>query len=237
MERLAAAITESLIKKADYYIDLHGGDDYEELTPYVYFAGVAKPEIMEASRKMAEQVDVPYMVQSNVSTGGAYNYAASTSDIPAVLLERGCMGTWEREEVDSMRRDVRNILCSIGAYNGIRSHSTYYPLKMDDVRYQCASVNGLWYPVKKPGDIIHRDEYLGEIRDYEGNVQEICRADMDGVILYQVSSLQVVEGGPVITYGNIVREKDERKTRIAQYWTRRSDSEERNFTAPLQADG
>ena len=33
-----------------------------------------------------------------------------------------------------------------------------------------------------------------------------------------------MEGGPVITYGNIVREKDERKTRIAQYWTRRSDS-------------
>ena len=31
MERLAAAITESLIRKADYYIDLHGGDDYEEL--------------------------------------------------------------------------------------------------------------------------------------------------------------------------------------------------------------
>ena len=47
---------------------------------------------------------------------------------------------------------------------------------------------------------------------------------MDGVILYQVSSLQVVEGGPVNTYGNIVREKDERKTRIAQYWTKRSDS-------------
>ena len=140
-----------------------------------------------------------------------------------------------------MRRDVRNILCSIGAYNGIRSHSTYYPLKMDDVRYQCASVNGLWYPVKKPGDIVHQDEYLGEIRDYEGNVQEICRADMDGVILYQVSSLQVVEGGPVITYGNIVREKDERKTRIAQYWTRRSDSfwnrEEQSFTVHLQAAG
>ena len=37
VERLAAAITESLIRKADYYIDLHGGDDYEELTPYVYF--------------------------------------------------------------------------------------------------------------------------------------------------------------------------------------------------------
>lgn len=82
MERLAAAVTESLIQKSDYYIDLHGGDDYEELTPYVYFAGVAKPEVAEASRKMAEQVDVPYMVQSNVSTGGAYNYVAQHTGYP-----------------------------------------------------------------------------------------------------------------------------------------------------------
>ena len=51
MERLAAAITESLIRKADYYIDLHGGDDYEELTPYVYFAGVAKPESWKLPEK------------------------------------------------------------------------------------------------------------------------------------------------------------------------------------------
>lgn len=37
MERLAAAILKSLIRKADYYIDLHGSDDYEERLPYVYF--------------------------------------------------------------------------------------------------------------------------------------------------------------------------------------------------------
>ena len=37
MERLAAAVTESLIQKSDYYIDLHGGDDYEELTPLCIF--------------------------------------------------------------------------------------------------------------------------------------------------------------------------------------------------------
>jgi len=223
MERLAAAVTEELFSRADYYIDLHCGDDYEALTPYVYYVGVVAPEVVEASRKMAEQVDVPYMVPSQVSTGGAYNYAASRG-IPSVLLERGCLGTWSQEEVNSMRRDVRNILCSIGMYNGVRSHSTYYPLKVEDVRYQCASVSGMWYPRKKPGDIVFRDEIIGEIRDYEGNPQEICRADMDGVILYQVASLQVIEEGPVITYGSIVREKDERKTRIAQYWTKRSDS-------------
>lgn len=37
---------------------------------------------------MAEQVDVPYMVRSNVASGGSYNYAASQG-IPSILIERG----------------------------------------------------------------------------------------------------------------------------------------------------
>ena len=79
MERLAWAITKEVYPKVDYYIDLHSGDDFEALTPYVYYAGKAAQEVTEVSRKMAEQVDVPYMVRSMVSSGGAYNYAASSS--------------------------------------------------------------------------------------------------------------------------------------------------------------
>lgn len=68
---------------------------------------------------MAEQVDVPYMVRSNVASGGAYNYAASQG-IPSILIERGGMGAWTSEEVRSTRRDVRNILCHLGIYQGKR---------------------------------------------------------------------------------------------------------------------
>ena len=39
MERLAWAITKEVYPKVDYYIDLHSGDDFEALTPYVYYAG------------------------------------------------------------------------------------------------------------------------------------------------------------------------------------------------------
>ena len=63
MERLAWAITKEVYPKVDYYIDLHSGDDFEALTPYVYYAGKAAQEVTEVSRKMAEQVDVPYMVR------------------------------------------------------------------------------------------------------------------------------------------------------------------------------
>lgn len=222
-QQLAWAISGELFGAADYYIDLHSGDDYEQLSPYVYYAGKASPEVVEASRKMAEQVDVPYMVRSTVSTGGAYNYAASRG-IPGVLIERGGMGTWTPEEVQSTKRDVRSILCSLGIYRGQRGYRTYYPLDVSDIVYQAAEHTGFWYPRKMPGDLIRGGEELGVVRDYEGELLEVCRAEYDGVILYQTGSLQVLEDGPMIAYGRIVRRHDDRKERITEYWTKRSES-------------
>ena len=153
MERLAWAITKEVYPKVDYYIDLHSGDDFEALTPYVYYAGKAAQEVTEVSRKMAEQVDVPYMVRSLVSSGGAYNYAASKG-IASILLERGGMGAWTSEEVNSDKRDVRNILSSLGMYQIRRDVRNYVPMEVTDVCYQAASEDGLWYPAAKPGDMV-----------------------------------------------------------------------------------
>lgn len=223
MERLAYAVSNEIFPAADYCIDLHSGDDYEELTPYVYYAGKASEEVVAASRQMAEQVDVPYMVKSNVVSGGAYNHAASMG-IPSILIERGGMGMWSSEESRSTRRDVRNILCHLGIYQGIKDYRTYYPLDVVDVRYQDAAFDGLWYPYKKAGDMVRKGELLGEVRDYEGRIKEVSTAEFDGVILYQSKTLQVLEDGPMITYGRIVKEYDERKERIVKYWGKRSES-------------
>lgn len=222
-EQLADAIVKEVFPYIDRYIDLHSGDDYEKLTPYVYYAGCAKEDVVEMSRKMAEQVDVPYMVRSSVSTGGAYNYAATTG-IPSILIERGEMGAWSQEEADSTRRDVKNILCAIGSYQEKQDYRQYYPLEVVDVTYQAAEFNGCWYPFKNPGDMIQTGEVLGEIRDYNGKLLEICRAEYDGVVLFETGSLQVKAGGPVIAYGRISKVSDDRKERIANYWTKRSES-------------
>lgn len=225
MERLAWAITKEVYPKVDYYIDLHSGDDFEALTPYVYYAGKAAQEVTEVSRKMAEQVDVPYMVRSMVSSGGAYNYAASKG-IASILLERGGMGAWTSEEVNSDKRDVRNILSSLDIYQIRRDVRNYVPMEVTDVRYQAASEDGLWYPAAKPGDMVAEGALLGTIRDYNGKLRETCRAEYTGVVLYQTGSLQVTEGGPVVAYGRIVREPeyDDRKEQIVHYWEKRSES-------------
>ena len=225
MERLAWAITKEVYPKVDYYIDLHSGDDFEALTPYVYYAGKAAQEVTEVSRKMAEQVDVPYMVRSMVSSGGAYNYAASKG-IASILLERGGMGAWTSEEVNSDKRDVRNILSSLDIYQIRRDVRNYVPMEVTDVCYQAASEDGLWYPAAKPGDMVAEGALLGTVRDYNGKLRETCRAEYTGVVLYQTGSLQVTEGGPVVAYGRIVREPeyDDRKEQIVHYWEKRSES-------------
>lgn len=234
-DRLAYAIVEELHSIADYYIDLHGGDTFEELTPYVYYAGKASEEVVKMSRFMAEQVDVPYMVKSEVAAGGSYNYAASCG-VPSILLERGGMGTWTDEEVKSTKRDIRNILRELGLYTGHKSYRSHYPLDVQDIRYQSTNVSGLWYPERKVGDLIQAGEILGFIKDYQGNTLEICRADYTGVILFQAGSLQVIKDGTVVTYGKISYEKDERKDKIASYWTKRSDSFLEQRRAELHCD-
>lgn len=235
MERLAYAVVQTLQSKADFYIDIHSGDDFEELTPYIYYAGKGDADVVAMSKKMAEQADVPYMVKSDVASGGSYNYAASCG-IPSVLIERGQMGGWTQEEVYSTRKDVHNILCCLGIYDELRSYSTYYPMEIDEMRYQSASVFGLWYPEKKPGDLIKAGEFLGCTRDYEGNILEKSYSDLNGVILYQVASLQVLKDGPMIAYGKFSSRKDERKEKITNYWTKRSDSFMEQRRAELHSD-
>ena len=149
---------------------------------------------------------------------------AASCGIPSVLLERGGMGAWETEEVRSMKRDVRSILRFLGIYDGHRSMRKYYPLNVTDVQYQSASYTGLWYPQKRAGDLFTEGEILGYVKDYEDNILETCTSYGDGVILYQTGSLQVIKDGPMVAYGRISYEEDDRKEKIAAYWTKRSDS-------------
>ena len=62
------------------------------------------------------------------------------------------------------------------------------------------------------------------MKDYEDNILENSVAYGDGVILYQAGSLQVLKDGPMVAYGRISYEEDDRKEKIAAYWTKRSDS-------------
>lgn len=200
-DKISHTVVQEFQRKADYYIDLHCGDGYEDLTPYVYCQGAGFPETIRKSREMAEAVAVPYLVCSPVKTGGAYNYAGSCG-IPGILIERGALALWTPEEVDSYKADVRNVLRRLKVLAGAEVKMNQPPKDVGKVYYPAAGSTGCWYPNLKVGDHFKKGAVLGEIRDYFGNLLETCVAEDDGILLYQVKSLSIIEGGSMVAYGD-----------------------------------
>lgn len=195
-ERLAHALMENFIRHVDAYVDLHSGDGYEQLTPYVYYVGGTSVE--DTAREMIRCVNVPYAVRSTCTTGGAYN-VASVEGIPSILIERGGMGQASAAEVAADMEDVCNLLRYFGVLAGVPKYRDQQ--EFTRVIYEDAPDCGCWYPTKQAGERFQRGEVLGEIRDYFGNVQYICRAQAQGLMLYQTASLTILNGGPMVAYG------------------------------------
>ncbi|MCI8416292.1 MAG: succinylglutamate desuccinylase [Lachnospiraceae bacterium] len=196
-ERICYTLERDLFSLADYYLDLHGGDGYEEMCPHVYFVGQGNPQVREKSLHMAQCVEVDYVVESKYTTGGAYNYASSLG-IPSILLERGGRGLWSQREVDQDKEDVRRVLDFL--YQEDRVVEQEQTLLQETI-YENAPITGCWYAYKKAGERFAKGEILGEIRDYFGQSLHICRARADGVVLYQTASLTVLKDGPMVAYG------------------------------------
>lgn len=200
-EQICHTVTTELIGRADYYIDLHSGDGYEELYPYAYYVGPANPDTREKSFQMACRVNVSCLVESQCTTGGAYNYASSVG-IPSVLIERGGMGCWSRQETDMDKNDVMQILTYLGFLkNRTEERKPEEKLLFREVVYENAPKAGCWYPALRPGDRFRKGEILGEIRDYFGRTIHTCTARTDGMILYQTASLTILKNGPMAAYG------------------------------------
>lgn len=194
-DKLAHMLFHVFIRNVDAYIDLHSGDGYETLIPFAYYLGDTPAE--EAARKMLSCVNTQYCVRSRCRTGGAYNLA-SVHGIPSVLIERGQLSLFRREEIEADKADVCNILRCLGVLSG---KAVSYP-KMQLLEYgDNAPCTGCWYPEKQPGDCFHKGEKLGEIRDYFGNVLFTEYAPQDGILLYQCASLNIIEKGPMVSYG------------------------------------
>lgn len=201
-QQICHTVATELIQKADYYIDLHSGDGYESLHTYAYYVGPVKKEVREQAFQMARRVKAGCLVESQCTTGGAYNYANAIG-IPSVLIERGGQGIWRRQEVDLDKADVRRILAYLQVLP--EESQTEEPAEeqivFKDTVYENAPLGGCWYPFFLPGERFQKDDVLGEIRDYFGRTTHICRARADGMLLYQTSSLTILKDGPMVAYG------------------------------------
>jgi hypothetical protein len=201
-EQIAYTMSRKLFSIADYYIDLHCGDGYEDLYPHVYTLGAASARVNTQSESMADVVNVAYRYATPNPSGGAYNHAGSMG-VPGILLERGCKSLWSRAEVEADKEDVRNILRLLGVLPGPVKRQEQIPYPLNELYLIRARHTGLWYPSCKVGERFQKGTLLGTIRNYFGTTLEEYHAEVDGVLLYQTITLNILTDDPMVVYGKL----------------------------------
>ena len=197
-QRIAYTISSQLFTQADFYMDLHGGDIHESLTPFVIYSKLGDEAQTKLSLEASKALGVKYVCGS-VSTNGTFGCAA-TMGVPGFLGEIGNCGLWSEAEVKQYVDGVSNVLRLLKVLPG-EVVENKEAVVVDHMTGLDAQQTGCWYPCVKINDVVKKGQKLGEIRDYFTNVLGEYFAPCDGVMLYVISSLPINAGDPIIAIG------------------------------------
>jgi predicted deacylase len=197
-EQLAYWLFENLIKHADVYLDLHGGDMNEALVPFSIVKRTGKAELDRRAIELAEAFGLPNIVASEVK--GSTVGAAADAGILAVLAEVGGQGLWPEQDVQTMLTGLHRALAHVGVLK--LSLGDAPPARiLESFEWLRSQHDGLFYPECKVGDVVTMGQILGVVRGYLGNVVQFAKAPCDGTVLFLVTTLAMNAGDPLLAVG------------------------------------
>ena len=197
-ERLAHTVFTEVISKADFYVDLHGGDLNEALVPFTIMLESGDPAVDGRALGLARVYGIKYVVRGRVS-GGTYAAAAGRG-IPAILTEAGGQGLLDERALQVHVRGLRNIMKHVGIVPG--DPDPVEPItQLSGFHWVTSEHTGLFYPTITPGDRVEQGQPVGETRDYFGRHLAALTAPATGTVLFTVTTPATNPGDPLFAVG------------------------------------
>jgi predicted deacylase len=197
-EQIAAWVFEHVIRRADYYVDLHGGDLIEALVPFSVFYRSGHARVDEQSLALAKAFGIELLVCSE--TPGSTFSAASRAGIPAILAEAGGQGIWTDADVARHTDGIERVLRHLGMRSG-GPPTAVATTVLEQFAWLRSDHDGFWYPSVAVGETVAKGQDLGVIRDWEGSDLQPAAAPVAGRVLFIVSSLAINRGDPLLAVG------------------------------------
>lgn len=198
-EQIAAWLSQNVIKQADYFIDLHGGDLIEALIPFTLFPETGQPSVDKASLELAQVFGLKYLVRKPATAGSTFS-AVAGGGIPAILVESGGQGIWPRKAVVNLVRGVTRVMRQYGMLKGGRPGKAETIILQDFV-WMRSEHTGFWYPGTEVGQDVVKGQVLGRVTDVWGNTLQTVTAAATGRVLFLVSSLAINNSDPLMAIG------------------------------------
>jgi uncharacterized protein len=197
-EQIAAWVFGNVITRADYFVDMHGGDLIEALVPFTIFYKSGDPAVRDTSLAMAKAFGIPILVSSE-TPGGTYSSAAQAG-IPAILTEAGGQGIWTEEDVRAHTDGLDRLMRHLKMIDGPPPPPVACTL-LSRFLWRRSDHDGFWYPAVAVNDEVTAGQQLGVVKDWEGRILQRATAEADGRVLFVVSSLAINRTDPLLAVG------------------------------------
>ncbi len=197
-ERLAHVLFTEVIRRAQFYVDLHGGDLNEALVPFTILLRTGNAAVDAQATQLARAYGIRYVVHGRVA-GGTYA-AAAGAGIPAILTEAGGQGLLEESAVSIHLRGLRNVLRHLGIMPG--HPEPVEPMTvLEEFHWVTSAHTGLFYPDIAPGDRVEKGQRVGETRDYFGQRLAEITSPASGIVLFTVTTPATNTADPLFAVG------------------------------------
>jgi predicted deacylase len=207
-ERLAYTLTNEIISKSDYFIDIHGGEFNEEMLNYLmFYYGCPDADVCRKSRILAHAMGNRYLVPleflSVADSLSQYSeYEAMSQGVPAIAVEFGDRGEVDPSELDFAVKGIINVMKTIGMLEG-ESFVVENPTYLLDEESFKSKYDGIFYHLFEKGNYVTQGSLLCFTTDYWGERIEEFRAPFSGIITHSVISPAVNKGDPVVTVAKV----------------------------------
>ena len=209
-ERISWAVSRQVIDKADYLIDLHGGDLDENLHRYAYLAETGKASQDATARAMTLAFGLDHIILQDfrgpLPAGGPVTitrYAASLGK-PTVTAEAGHAGVSGAEDIDALIQGCWNVARHLKMLPG-QAPPVEHPLWLGRITTVSSEMDGVFYPVVDADAYVPQGMRIGYMTDYFGKKIADIASPVAGVVLYIGALPSMKKGDAIAHVGEIVR--------------------------------
>lgn len=209
-ERVAHLITEEILKKADYCIELQPGGLNHNILPQVYcnFDNAKAKELAKIFRAP---------VVTNVTLEG--NYLRQTTEnlnVPLLVYQAGEAMRFEENAIELGVNGVKNVM----RYTDILEKEPIKevtPIFSEDEDWVIAHKGGILHTQVSLGQTVDRGEMIGTITDPFGcDIKEAIKSNQKGIVVGINTSPLVHEGLPIFKIASFV--DDDKAGTVIEEW-------------------
>jgi len=206
-ERTAFILTEQVVKKCDFLIDMHCGDGNEALIPYTYWMITGNETLDQQSKELALAFGIDKIIMDKTRTKdlSESKYLGNTAVLlskPAITIESGYLGRTDEEDIIRVVNGAMNVMKLLNMIKG-SPDMVQNPVWIDKYQVIYSEKTGLFYPLKKMGQEVKKGESVGYITDYFGNRTSELTAPFNGIVLYIINTPPANKGEPLFEIGHL----------------------------------